>query len=248
MGMHLAHMVLVGHRVEGGEGAEGTVEFLAARVALLLVFAEQVLVRAGKVAVGTVERIVALVVGLHVLSRGKEQWARVVAALHSPRAVCLLQVSHEGLAIRRCVVAACLKAAQGRRCCGGGSRVAFEVLLEGLAEVELGTAHRAGVGVGVEVAAAFMHAGHVAVEGIALHGAVRAQRAAVGLLAPLPQQVRLELALAGKEFLAIGALEARVGEVQVEMLHQVGPLLKAALAFGAHVCLEEGLEAGSRLP
>lgn len=72
MSMHLAYMVLVGHWVKGGKGAEGTAQFFAARVALLLVFAEQVLVRTGKVTVGTVESIVALVMGLHGFSCGKE--------------------------------------------------------------------------------------------------------------------------------------------------------------------------------
>lgn len=60
-----------------------------------------------------------------------------------------------------------------------------------------------------------MHAGHVTVEGIPLHGAVVAQRAAVGLLAQLPQQVGLKLALTGEELLAVGALETGVWEVEV---------------------------------
>lgn len=40
MGMHLAHVIMVGHRVEGDEGTEGAAQLLTARVALLLVFAE----------------------------------------------------------------------------------------------------------------------------------------------------------------------------------------------------------------
>jgi hypothetical protein len=58
----------------------------------------------------------------------------------------------------------------------------------------------------------------------------------------------LEFALAGEELLAVGALEAGVWEVEVQVLHQVGPLLKAALALWAHVCLEEGLSARSHIP
>lgn len=60
-----------------------------------------------------------------------------------------------------------------------------------------------------------MHAGHVAVERVPLHRTVVAQRAAVGLLAQLPQQVGLELALTGEELLAVGTLEAGVGEVEM---------------------------------
>lgn len=60
-----------------------------------------------------------------------------------------------------------------------------------------------------------MHAGHVAVERVPLHRTVVAQWAAVGLLAQLPQQVGLELALTGEELLAVGTLEAGVGEVEM---------------------------------
>lgn len=243
MGMHLAHVVLVGHRVEGGEGAEGAAQLLAARVALLLVFAERVLVGAGEVAVRAVEGIVALAMCLHGLGAGEEQGARVMAALDSPCAVALLQVFDEGLAVGGRVAAALLKAAQGQRPCGGCRRVALEVLLQGLAEAELLPAHGAGVGVRVEVGNVLVHAGHVAVQCIPLHGAVVAQRAAVGLLAQLPQQVRLQLALAGEELLAVGALQAGVREVQVQVLHQVRSLLEAALALRTHVGLEEGLGA-----
>ena len=73
--VHLAHVVLVGHRVEGGKGAEGAAQLFIAGVALLLVFAEQVLVGAGKITVGAVEGIVALMVGLHGFHRGEEHGA-----------------------------------------------------------------------------------------------------------------------------------------------------------------------------
>lgn len=60
-----------------------------------------------------------------------------------------------------------------------------------------------------------MHAGHMAVECVPLHCTVVAQWAAVGLLAQLPQQMGLELALTGEELLAVGALEAGVWEVEM---------------------------------
>ena len=88
-----------------------------------------------------------------------------------------------------------------------------------------------------------MHAGHVAVQCIPLHCTVVAQRTPVGFLAQLPQQMGLELALAGEELLAVRTLEAWVWKVQMQVLYQMGPLLKAALAFWAHVCLEERLSA-----
>jgi hypothetical protein len=74
MSMHLAYMVLVGHWVESGKGAEGALQLFTAWMTLFLMFAEQVLVGAGKVTVGAVEGIVALVVGLHGFSCGKEHW------------------------------------------------------------------------------------------------------------------------------------------------------------------------------
>lgn len=70
--MHLAHVILVGHWVEGDKGAEGAAQLLIARVALLFVFAEQVFVGAGEVTVGAVESIVALVVGFHGFGCGEE--------------------------------------------------------------------------------------------------------------------------------------------------------------------------------
>lgn len=248
VGVHLAHVVLVGHWVEGGEGAEGAAQLFAARVALLLVFAEQVLIGAGKVTVRAVEGVVALVVGLHGLGRGEEQGAGVMAALHGPRAVALLQVPDKGLAVGGRIAAALLKAAKGQGPRGCRRRVALEVLLQGLAEAELLPAHGTGVGVRVQVGNVLVHASHVAVERIPLHRAVMAQWAAVGLLAQLPQQMGLELALTGEELLAVGALEAGVWEVEMQVLHQVRPLLEAALAFWAHVGLEEGLGARSHIP
>lgn len=147
MSVHLAHVILVGHRVEGDKRAEGAAQLLTARVALLLVLAEQVLVGADEVTVGTVEGIVALVVGLHGFSRGEEHGAGVMAALHSPHPMGLLQVPHEGLAVRRCKAAALLEADQGQWLRGCGRRVTLEVLLQGLAEAELLPADGTGIGV-----------------------------------------------------------------------------------------------------
>lgn len=145
--MHLAHVVLVGHRVEGGKGAEGAAQLFTARVALLLMFTEQVLVGAGEVTVGAVEGIVAFVVGLHGFCCGEEHGTRVMAALHGPHTVGLLQMLYEGLAVGCRVATALLKAAKGQRlgrsCCG----VALEVLLKGLAEAELLPADRTGIGI-----------------------------------------------------------------------------------------------------
>lgn len=93
-----------------------------------------------------------------------------------------------------------------------------------------------------------MHAGHVAVKCIPLNGTVVAQRTSVGLLTQLPQQMGLEFAFAGKELLAVRTLEAWVWKVEMQVLYQMGPLLKAAFAFWAHVCLEEGLSTGSHMP
>lgn len=75
MSMHLANVVLVSYWVEGGKRAEGAPQLFTAWVALLLMFAEQVLIGAGEVTVGTVKSIMALVVGFHGFSCGKEHGA-----------------------------------------------------------------------------------------------------------------------------------------------------------------------------
>lgn len=83
-----------------------------------------------------------------------------------------------------------------------------------------------------------MHARHVAIQGVLLNRAVVTQWAAVTLLSQLPHHVDLKLAAAGEEPLAVWTLEARVREVQVQVLHQVGPFFKAAFAFWTHVGFE----------
>lgn len=80
-----------------------------------------------------------------------------------------------------------------------------------------------------------MHAGHVAADGVALHGGVTTQVAAVGLLPGLPQTVDAQLAPAGEETVAGGTLEAGIGEVQPKVLLEVGAHLEAASAFGTGV-------------
>lgn len=73
VGMHLAHVVVKLHRVESGVGAEAALELLAARVPLLLVLAENVLVGADEVALLAVEGVVGFPVSLHGLSCAEEQ-------------------------------------------------------------------------------------------------------------------------------------------------------------------------------
>lgn len=94
-----------------------------------------------------VEGIVALMVGLHGFGCGEEHGTRVMTALHSPHPMVLLQVPHEGLAVRRCIAAALLKAAKGQWLCCRRRGMTLEVLLQGLAEAELLPADRTGVGV-----------------------------------------------------------------------------------------------------
>lgn len=57
----------------------------------------------------------------------------------------------------------------------------------------------------------------------------------MGLLPGLPEAVYAQLALAGEEAVAGGALEARVREVQPKVLLQVGAHLEAAATFGTGV-------------
>lgn len=64
-----------------------------------------------------------------------------------------------------------------------------------------------------------MHAGHVAVECILFHCTIVAQGAMVGLFTQLPQEMGLQFAFAGEELLAVGALEAGIWEVKMQVLH-----------------------------
>lgn len=155
----------------------------------------------------------------------------MVLALHCLDAVRLLEMTDKLLPVLHTVVTAPLEAAQPL----GLSFVSFQVLFEGLAEAKLLLTDWTGVDIGVEVGNVLMHAGHVAVEGILLHRAVVAERAAVHLLTCLPHHVDFQLAFTSEVLVAVGALQAGVREVQVEVLHQVRPLLEAPLAFGAHV-------------
>lgn len=244
VGVHLAHVVMKLHGVESGVGAEAALELLAARVPLLLVLAENVLVGADEVALLAVEGVVGFSVSLHGLGRAEEQRAGMVLALHGLDAMSIFEVTDKLLPVLRTVVAAPLEAAQPFRL----SFVSLQVLFEGMAEPKLLLADRAGVNVGVEVGDVLVHAGHVAVEGILLHRAVVAERAAMGLLTRLPHHVDFQLAFAGEVLVAVGALQAGVGEVQVEVLHQVRPLLEAPLAFRAHVGFVEVLRALRNIP
>lgn len=75
-----------------------------------------------------------------------------------------------------------------------------------------------------------------------------AERAAMSLLACLPHHVDFQLAFAGEVLVAVGALQAGVREVQVEVLYQVGPLFETPLAFRAHVGFVEVLGAFCNIP
>lgn len=70
----------------------------------------------------------------------------------------------------------------------------------------------------------------------------------MSLLARFPHHVDFQLAFAGEVLVAVGALEAGVREVQVEVLYQVRPLLETPLAFGAHVGFVEVLGAFCNIP
>lgn len=76
-----------------------------------------------------------------------------------------------------------------------------------------------------------MHAGEVPAKGVALHCSVLTQVAMVQLLASLSEHVDAQLALAGEVVLAGGALQAGVWEMQVHVLHQMGPSLETAAAL-----------------
>lgn len=76
-----------------------------------------------------------------------------------------------------------------------------------------------------------MHTGEVSPEGIALHCSVLTQVAVVQLLTGLSEHVDAQLAFAGEVVLAVGALQPWVGEMQVHVLHQMGPSLETAAAL-----------------
>lgn len=89
----------------------------------------------------------------------------MVLALHCLDAMSILEVTDKLLPVLCAVVAVPVEAAQPL----GFGFVSFQVFLEGLAELKLLLADRAGVNIRVEVGDVLMHAGHVAVEGILLH-------------------------------------------------------------------------------
>lgn len=236
VGVQAAHVPVELHGVEGGEGAEGAAQLLGARVALALVALEAALVGAGEVAVRAVEGLVRAVVRLHGLTAAEHGGAGMVAALHGAQPVGVGRVALQLLPVGALEGAALLEAAQwlavGRRV------VALHVRLQGAAEAEGLAAGGAGVAV---LGLLAVDAGQVAAQRVALHGTVGAQVAAVRLLAGLAQQVDAQLALAGEEVQAAGALQPGVGEVQVHVLQQVRALLKAAAALWADVCAEHVL-------
>lgn len=242
-GVHLAHMVMEFHRVVRGKGAEAALELFASRVPLLLMLAEDVLVGTNEVTLLAVEGIVDLAMRLHHLGRGEEEGAGIVLALDRFDAMSLPDMSQEVLPVLSAVAAACLEAAQLLGLC----LVGLEMLLESLAQLKRLLTHRAGIDIRIEVGDVLMHAGHVPVQGILLHRTVVTQRAAVGLLAGLAHHVDLQLAFTREELLTVWALQPWVREVEVEVFHQVSPLLEAALALWTHVGLKQTLGVPSHI-
>ena len=78
----------------------------------------------------------------------------------------------------------------------------------------------------------------MAAEGVAFDCRVVAAFAVVDFLARLAQHVHAQLALAGEEAVAGGALEAGAWEVDAQVLLEVGAHLETAAAFGASVRAE----------
>ena len=249
-GVQTSHVLLELHGVKGDEGAELAAELLLPRVAPPPVLQEHALVGAGEVALrAVVGQVRTPPVLLHVPLVGEDGVAGVMATLHRRHAVGLPGVTQQLLAQGTPEGAALLEARQGSRVRRDvvGLHVGLErpALLEGLAA---GGA-RVGRYVGgrrvatVHVAAAVdpVDVGEVAAEGVALDGRIVAAAAAVDLLAGLAQQVHAQLALAGEEAVAGGALQAGAGEVEAQVLLEVGAHLEAAAAFGARVRAEDVL-------
>lgn len=85
--------------------------------------------------------------------------------------------------------------------------------------------------------------GQVAADGVALNSRVVAAGAAVDFAARLAEHVHTQLALAGEEALADGALQARAREMDAQVLPEVRAHLEAAAAFGARMGAEDVLRA-----
>lgn len=140
-GMHLAYVVMEFYRIERGKGAEAALKLFTSRVALLLMLAEDVLVRADKITLLAVKGIVCFAMHLHYLRRGKKQGTGIVFAFHGFNAMHFPDVAQELLAVLSVVATVCLEAAQLFRL----RLVGLQMLLESMAEFECLLAHRAGI-------------------------------------------------------------------------------------------------------
>lgn len=185
--------------------------------------------------VGLVRPIVSLHVGL----AWEQSPAGVVATLAGRGAVHLCGMSHKLLSYGRPERATELEARQ--RLSTLRTVVRLHVSLKGPREAEALPAGGAPVAIPNQRALFSVHADEVAADCVPLHGRVLAQVAAVDHLTRLAEPVHAELALAREVTLAGGTLEARVREVRVEVLLQVGAHLEAAPTFGTSVGAEDVL-------
>lgn len=140
-GMHLAYVVLEFYSIERGKGAKAALKLFTSWMALLLMLAEDVLVRADEVTLLAVKGIVCFAMHLHDLCSGEEQGAGIVFALHRFNAVHFPDMAQELLAVLSIVATVCLEAAQLLGLC----LVGLQMLLQGMAELERLLAHRAGI-------------------------------------------------------------------------------------------------------
>lgn len=233
--METANVLLKFHWIVGAEGAEITLQLLLARVPLSLVSLEEELAGAGEVTLRTVEGLVCAQVLLHGLSALEQSIARMMATLDSFDAMSVLHVPLELFFVSALKSAVLVEASQ--RLALFGQVVGFHVGLEHLALTEGVSTGGTGVLVRVVISSCLvsMHTGQVPSEGVALHCFVLAQVAVVRLLAGLSEHVDAQLALTREVVLAVGALQPWVGEMQVHVLHQVGPSFETASALGAYV-------------
>lgn len=147
IGVHLAHVVSIFHRVKTLIRTEMTHQLFFARVSTLLVLAEDVFVGTDKVAFLAMEGIMVLAVLFHLLARLEEQGAGVVPALYSVDPMRLLHMTHKLFAVRKSQTALGVKAKQQRLL----NFVSFHMILQSLAQFKCLLAHRAGVGVCIKI-------------------------------------------------------------------------------------------------
>jgi len=212
VGVQMTDVALELHGVERGEGAKVTAELVAARVTVPLVPEEDGLVGTRELALGAVVGEVRPMVSLHVRLASEDGAAGVMATLRRLDPVRLGRVPQQFFAQGAPEGAALLEA--GGRLAARRDVVRLHVGLQRPALAEAFAAGGAGVAAARRRAVLVgVHAGEVSADGVALHGGVLAQVAAVELVAGLAEAVHAQLALAGEVALAVGTLEAGVGEV-----------------------------------